>query len=192
MKTTKDEFVFPRRESGARSGAATGHGDLCATQPASELAGAYQLSLRDKTFAVLSHTRSRHRKLAAALRLSPTRFVAAMSDVWRRGPGGTTDNSPAFQRRVRATNHPRPVGTPELAVVVPSTSVLGMPPHFSAKFLAFGLSENSNREIRRRSRRSSSLLKRGRSGDLYLLADFVSALDAGRGGLGGVGVYCAG
>lgn len=98
--------------------------DLC-RRPASELAGYYQLSLRGQSRCGLSHTRSRRRKLAAAIRLSPTRFVEAMSDVWRRGPGGTTDNSPAFQRRVRATNQPRPVGTPELAVVVPSTSRFG-------------------------------------------------------------------
>ena len=81
------------------------------------------------------------------------RFVAAMSDAWRRGPGGTTDNSPAFQRRVRATNQPRPVGTPELAVVIsidfPFWECL---PHLSANLLASGWSENSNREIRRRSR----------------------------------------
>jgi hypothetical protein len=31
---------------------------------------------------------------------------------------------------VRATNHPRPVGTPELTVVVPSTSRIGNAPAF--------------------------------------------------------------
>src|SRR5437660_2977586 len=72
MKTANDEFVFPWRESGDRSCAPTGHGDLCATQPASELAGYSQLSLRDKAFADLSPTRSRRQNLAAALRLSPT------------------------------------------------------------------------------------------------------------------------
>ena len=83
--------------------------DLC-RRPASELAGYFQLSLRDKA------TRSAWKNASDSETSSRWSrggiFVFCTVDVvGRESPGGTTDNSPAFQRRVRATNQPCPVGT---------------------------------------------------------------------------------